>query len=125
MAELTPELARQLDLPNGVRGVVVTGVDPDAGAADLQKGDVIEEVNQQPVTSVADYKKIVASLDPNQAASTFGLPASGALLPSFAPAVRAQMRYLLEARVGRRGRNRVNKPRDGRSPTPRTLRITL
>ena len=37
-------LARQLDLPNGVRGVVVTDVDPDSGAADLQKGDVIEEV---------------------------------------------------------------------------------
>jgi serine protease Do len=66
VAELTPEMARQLDLPNGVRGVVVTNVDPDAGAADLQKGDVIEEINQQPVTSVADYRKIVTSLDPNQ-----------------------------------------------------------
>src|ERR1700737_2615584 len=41
VGELTPEIARQLDLPNGVRGVVVTGVDPDAGMADLQKGDVI------------------------------------------------------------------------------------
>ena len=66
VGELTPEIARQLDLPNGVRGVVVTGVDPDAGAADLQKGDVIEEVNQQPVPSLADYQKIVGSLDPNQ-----------------------------------------------------------
>src|SRR5712692_1076971 len=53
VAELTQEMARQLDLPNGVRGVVVTNVDPDAGAADLQKGDVIEEINQQPVTSVS------------------------------------------------------------------------
>jgi serine protease Do len=66
VGELTPEIVRQLDLPNGVRGVVVTGVDPDAGAADLQKGDVIEEVNQQPVPSLADYKKVVSSLDPNQ-----------------------------------------------------------
>jgi len=66
IGELTPELARQLDLPNAVRGVVVTNVDPDAGTADLQKGDVIEEINQQPITSVADYKKIVSSLDPNQ-----------------------------------------------------------
>jgi len=66
VGELTPEIARQLDLPNGVRGVVVTGVDPDAGMADLQKGDVIEEVNQQPVPSLADYKKVVGSLDPNQ-----------------------------------------------------------
>jgi S1-C subfamily serine protease len=33
----------------------------------LQKGDVIEEINQQPVTSVSDYNKIAGSLDPNQA----------------------------------------------------------
>ena len=59
-------MARQLDLPNGVRGVVVTNVDPDSGAADLQKGDVIEELNQQPVSSVAEYNKIVGSLDSNQ-----------------------------------------------------------
>jgi serine protease Do len=55
-----------LDLPNGVHGVVVTDVDPAAGVADLQKGDVIEQVNQQPVTSVADYNKVVGSLDPSQ-----------------------------------------------------------
>ena len=66
IGELTPALTRQLDLPNGVHGVVVTGVDPDAGAADLQKGDVIEEVNQQRINSVADYSKVVQSLDPNQ-----------------------------------------------------------
>src|SRR6266513_130576 len=66
VGELTPDFARQLDLPNGVRGVVVTGIDPDAGVADLQKGDVIEEVNQQPVRSVADYNKIVGSLDTRQ-----------------------------------------------------------
>jgi hypothetical protein len=34
--------------------------------AELQKGDVIEEINQQPVTSVADYNKIAAALDPSQ-----------------------------------------------------------
>lgn len=65
VGELTPELARQLDLPNGIHGVVVTGVDP-AGGIDLRKGDVIEEVNQQPVASVADYGKAVSGIDPNQ-----------------------------------------------------------
>jgi serine protease Do len=67
VSDLTPDMARQLDLPNNVRGVVVTNVEPDSGAAELQKGDVIEEINQQPVTSVSDYKSIVASLDPTQA----------------------------------------------------------
>jgi serine protease Do len=64
--DLTPEMARQLDLPSNVQGVVVTSVDPDSGAAELQKGDVIEEINQQPVASISDYNKIVASLDPSQ-----------------------------------------------------------
>jgi len=66
VGELTPEMARQLDLPPNVKGVLVTDVDPDSGMAELQKGDVIEEINQQPVTSVSDFKKIAGSLDPNQ-----------------------------------------------------------
>jgi serine protease Do len=66
VGELTPETARQLDLPGNARGVLVIGVDPDSGVAELQKGDVIEEINQQPVVSVADYNKIAGSLDPNQ-----------------------------------------------------------
>ncbi|MDQ6624726.1 MAG: Do family serine endopeptidase [Verrucomicrobiota bacterium] len=61
--ELTPDLARRLDVPSGVRGVVVTNSSDQSG--ELRKGDVIEEINQQPITSVADYKKVVSSLDPN------------------------------------------------------------
>src|SRR5258708_30278721 len=63
--ELTPETAQQLDLPANVRGGVVNGIDPDSGVAELRKGDVIEEVNQQPVTSVADYKSFFVSLNTN------------------------------------------------------------
>ena len=66
VGELTPEMASQLDLPSNVQGVLITGVDPDSGVAELQKGDVIEEINQQPVTSVSDYNQIAASLDPTQ-----------------------------------------------------------
>src|ERR1044071_2099311 len=67
VTDLTPDLVRQLDLPNNVHGVVVTDVDPDSGMAELQKGDVIEEINQQPIASISDYNKIVASLDRSQA----------------------------------------------------------
>jgi serine protease Do len=66
VGDLTADMARQLDLPNNIRGVVVTNVDPDSGVAELQKGDVIEEINQQPIASVSDYNKIAASVDPNQ-----------------------------------------------------------
>jgi serine protease Do len=64
VSDLTPDLAQRLDLPAGIRGVVVTDVPDDVG--DLRKGDVIEEVNQQPVTSAADFKKLAGSLDADQ-----------------------------------------------------------
>jgi len=66
VAELTPDLTRQLDLPNGVRGVVVTDVDADAAAGELQKGDVIEQINQQPVNSVAEYNKLAQATNSNE-----------------------------------------------------------
>ena len=61
--KLTPQLARQLDLPNGISGVVVTAAD----SPQLQKGDVIEEVDQQPVRSVTEFNKIASSLDADSA----------------------------------------------------------
>ena len=64
VGELTQDMARRLDLPQSVRGVMVTKVNDDESG--LRTGDVIEEVNQQPVSSVAEYKKIVSSLDPNE-----------------------------------------------------------
>ena len=63
VSELTPEIVKRLDLPSRIHGVLVTKVDGEAG--ELRAGDVIEEVNQQPVNSVSEYKKVVASLDPN------------------------------------------------------------
>jgi serine protease Do len=64
VGELTQDMARRLDLPKSVRGVMVTKINDDE--SELRTGDVIEEVNQQPVTSVAAYKKVVSSLDPNE-----------------------------------------------------------
>ena len=63
VAEVNADVVKRLDLPNRIRGVLVTKVDGEAG--ELRAGDVIEEVNQQPVTTVSEFKKLVASLDPN------------------------------------------------------------
>ena len=63
VAEVNADVVKRLDLPNRIRGVLVTKVDGEAG--ELRAGDVIEEVNQQPVTSVSEFKKVVAALDPN------------------------------------------------------------
>jgi len=31
---------------------------------ELQRGDVIEEIDQQPVSSVNDFNKVISNLDP-------------------------------------------------------------
>ena len=64
--ELTPQLAQKLGVPPGVRGVVVAQVGSDIGAGQLRAGDVIEAINQEPVTSVQDYQRALQALDPNQ-----------------------------------------------------------
>jgi serine protease Do len=58
---LTADIAQQLTLPAGVRGVVVMGVDPDSKAAEagLQRGDIIQEVNRRTVTSLEQFRAAV------------------------------------------------------------------
>src|SRR5437660_318385 len=65
--ELTPERARRVGL-EGRRGVLVTEVEPASIAGDIgfTRGDVIGEVNHEPVASVADYRRAVAKLKPGQ-----------------------------------------------------------
>lgn len=62
--DLTPDAIRELGLAPGTRGVVVTNLVPSspAAAAGVQPGDVIVEVNRQPVRSVADLKRIASKL---------------------------------------------------------------
>jgi serine protease Do len=57
LSEITPELARQLEL-DGQSGVVVTDVDEDSPAAraGIQEGDVIQEVNRQKIASVQELQ---------------------------------------------------------------------
>jgi len=58
---LTPAIARQLDLPPGISGVVVTEVSPGTASAEagLTRGDVIQEVNRRPVTNVNEFRAAV------------------------------------------------------------------
>jgi len=58
---LDAQTARQLGLPASTKGVVVTEVDPasQAASAGLKEGDVIQEVNRQPVANSDDFAHAV------------------------------------------------------------------
>jgi serine protease Do len=60
--EITPDIASELGLDKGASGVVVSSVTRGSSAeeAGLQPGDVIETVGNEPVESVADFKKRLA-----------------------------------------------------------------
>ncbi|MFS8145339.1 DegQ family serine endoprotease [Rhizobium sp. BR 249] len=62
LADLTPDVRQQLDLPRSVSGAVVASVNPDkaAAAAGIQSGDVIVSVNDKPVHNARDVKAAVA-----------------------------------------------------------------
>lgn len=60
--DLNPQVARQLGLPSNASGVVITQVQPDSPAAEagIMRGDVVQEVNRQPVKSSADFRDAVS-----------------------------------------------------------------
>src|SRR5712664_1975099 len=62
---LTPERAARVGM-DGQRGVLVTEVEPASFVDDLNfaRGDVIAEINREPINSVDDYKRAVAKLKP-------------------------------------------------------------
>ena len=61
VSPLSPEMASRSGLGRNARGVVVQDVDPDGRAADagIQEGDIILEVNRQPVQSVEELRSAV------------------------------------------------------------------
>jgi serine protease Do len=61
VSALTADVAEQLKLAPGTRGVVITQVDQDSSAAEagLRRGDVIQEVNRKPVASVEQFRTAV------------------------------------------------------------------
>jgi serine protease Do len=67
LRELTPDIARQLDLPRETRGVVVTGVEAGESAerAGLQRGDVILSVNGARIENVDAFEQEIDKARPD------------------------------------------------------------
>jgi serine protease Do len=56
---ITPDIARRLDLPRNQGGGIISDVEPNSPAfvAGLAPGDVILEVNRQPVNNVSQITR--------------------------------------------------------------------
>jgi serine protease Do len=60
VGDLDRQARQQFELPAGVRGVIVTDVDPNSAAAEagLKPGDVIQEINRKPVKTAEEAVKM-------------------------------------------------------------------
>jgi len=60
VADLNEQVRQQFELPEKVNGAVITEVKPDSAAAEagLRPGDVIQEINRQPVKNAEDAVRL-------------------------------------------------------------------
>jgi serine protease Do len=64
--ELDDQAAARFNLPDGMRGVVVSRIEPMSPGfdADIERGHIVLEINRRPVTSVDEYQRLVAHARP-------------------------------------------------------------
>ena len=62
--DLTPEIAQEMGLPKGIKGAVIAGIESGTLAEEegLREGDVIQEINREPIKGLKDYNRIVSKL---------------------------------------------------------------
>jgi serine protease Do len=68
VADLTPEMAKQLGYKEGTSGVVITRVVPDSPAADagLHRGQLLVKVDKKRVKDAAAVREAVAKATPEK-----------------------------------------------------------
>ncbi len=61
--EVTPDLAKKLNIPARIKGVVINDVDEGApAAAVLTQGDVIQEINRKKISSLKEYQETASKI---------------------------------------------------------------
>jgi Do/DeqQ family serine protease len=70
LGNITPDLARQLQLPASTQGALVENVEPftPAASSGLRPGDVIVQANRNPVQSAQDASRLLRQVKPGESA---------------------------------------------------------
>ena len=64
LRNLTAQQTRQLEMPSGRSGALITDVDPDGpSAGQLRQGDVILSVNRQRISNVTEASRALAAVE--------------------------------------------------------------
>jgi serine protease Do len=68
VADITDDIRSALNLPKDLQGAVIAEIDADspAGKTGLREGDVIQEVNKQPVRNAKDLVAVSKKLKANE-----------------------------------------------------------
>ena len=65
--DITPQLKNTLRIPKRIDGVVVSDVQEDSTAAGvLKRGDVIMEINKEPIQNLEDYQESVSAIETDE-----------------------------------------------------------
>jgi serine protease Do len=61
--EITPELAKKMNIPGRIKGVIVTDVEESSPASGiLAQGDVIQEINRKRINTLKEYQEIASRI---------------------------------------------------------------
>jgi len=61
--DVTSELAKKMNIPSRIKGVIVNDIDESAPAAGvLTQGDVIQEINKKKISNLKEYKETASKI---------------------------------------------------------------
>lgn len=65
--DLSPDLYRQMNISEKIKGVIVIDIEPESPAeGKLMEGDVIQEINRTAVANLQDYESTVSNIKPDE-----------------------------------------------------------
>ena len=68
--EMTPEIAKRFGYPEGIKGLIVSQIDPESKAAEtgVRHGDILLEVNRYKISTIKDYTGTLSKIKKGQMA---------------------------------------------------------